>query len=121
MAESPAAGRPPRPRAAIDGGMGALGARLPHPHLAFPTQPSGARPGVTPVRGPEEARVTAMQEEGERRRRYVTRSEIVTDMRDLGVRPGRILMVHTRMSALGWVVGGTQTVVESLLEAVGPD
>jgi aminoglycoside 3-N-acetyltransferase len=29
-------------------------------------------------------------------------------------------MVHTRMSALGWVVGGTQTVVESLLAAVGP-
>lgn len=62
-----------------------------------------------------------MAEEPDRARRYVTRSEIVTDMRDLGVRPGRILMVHTRMSALGWVVGGTQTVVESLLEAVGPD
>jgi len=28
-------------------------------------------------------------------------------------------MVHTRMRALGWVVGGTQTVVEALLEAIG--
>jgi aminoglycoside 3-N-acetyltransferase len=51
----------------------------------------------------------------------VTRSEIVAGLRDLGVRAGVILMVHTRMSALGWVVGGTQTIVESLLEAVGPD
>jgi aminoglycoside 3-N-acetyltransferase len=30
-------------------------------------------------------------------------------------------MVHTRMSALGWVVGGSETVVRSLLDALGPD
>src|SRR5687768_6881337 len=29
-------------------------------------------------------------------------------------------MVHTRMSALGWVVGGSGTVVAALLEALGP-
>lgn len=29
-------------------------------------------------------------------------------------------MVHTRMSAIGWVVGGSQTVVEALLEILGP-
>jgi aminoglycoside 3-N-acetyltransferase len=29
-------------------------------------------------------------------------------------------MVHTRMSALGWVVGGSETVVRALLDAVGP-
>jgi aminoglycoside 3-N-acetyltransferase len=55
------------------------------------------------------------------RKRPVTRSTIVRGLRALGVRPGVILMVHTRMSALGWVVGGSQTVVESLLEALGPD
>src|SRR5437867_13174041 len=54
-----------------------------------------------------------------RRTRPVTRSGLVRDLRAFGVREGTILMVHTRMSALGWVVGGTQTVVESLLEAVG--
>jgi aminoglycoside 3-N-acetyltransferase len=30
-------------------------------------------------------------------------------------------MVHTRMSALGWVVGGSETVVGALLDALGPD
>ena len=30
-------------------------------------------------------------------------------------------MVHTRMSALGWVVGGTETIVRALLEVLGPD
>jgi aminoglycoside 3-N-acetyltransferase len=29
-------------------------------------------------------------------------------------------MVHTRMSALGWVVGGSETVVRALLDALGP-
>lgn len=29
-------------------------------------------------------------------------------------------MVHTRMSAIGWVVGGSQTVVEALLAVLGP-
>jgi aminoglycoside 3-N-acetyltransferase len=50
---------------------------------------------------------------------FVTRSQLVADLRRLGFARGGVLMVHTRMSALGWVVGGTQTVVEALVEAVG--
>jgi aminoglycoside 3-N-acetyltransferase len=50
----------------------------------------------------------------------VTRSRLVSDLRALGVREGAVLMVHTRMSAIGWVVGGTETVVRALLETVGP-
>ena len=46
---------------------------------------------------------------------------LVADLRALGVRPGAIVMVHTRMSALGWVVGGSETVVRALLDAVGPE
>lgn len=50
----------------------------------------------------------------------VTRSQIVRDLSSIGVRAGSILMVHTRMSAIGWVVGGSETVVRSLLDALGP-
>ena len=52
--------------------------------------------------------------------RPVTRSGLARDLRRLGVRPGGVLMVHTRMSAIGWVVGGAQTVVTALLDVLGP-
>lgn len=51
----------------------------------------------------------------------VARSRLVADLRRLGVPAGGVLMVHTRMSAIGWVIGGSETVVRSLLEALGPD
>lgn len=50
----------------------------------------------------------------------VTRGELAADLSALGVQPGGVLMVHTRMSALGWVVGGSGTVVQALLDALGP-
>ena len=34
---------------------------------------------------------------------------------------GTVALVHCRMSALGTVVGGAETVVRALLDAVGPD
>jgi aminoglycoside 3-N-acetyltransferase len=52
--------------------------------------------------------------------RPVTRSELARDLRALGVREGNVLMVHARTSSLGWVVGGSETVVRALLDAVGP-
>jgi aminoglycoside 3-N-acetyltransferase len=49
----------------------------------------------------------------------VTRSRLVADLRRLGVSEGTA-MVHASLSSLGWVVGGSQTVVEALLECLGP-
>jgi aminoglycoside 3-N-acetyltransferase len=54
-------------------------------------------------------------------REAVTRSKLAADLVRLGVRHGAVVMVHTRMSALGWVVGGSETVVRALLDALGPD
>jgi aminoglycoside 3-N-acetyltransferase len=51
----------------------------------------------------------------------LTRSRLAADLRERGLREGGIVMVHTRMSALGWVVGGSETVVRALLDAVGRD
>jgi aminoglycoside 3-N-acetyltransferase len=50
----------------------------------------------------------------------ITGTRIAQDLRALGVRPGGVLMVHARMSALGWVIGGPGTVVSALLDALGP-
>lgn len=50
-----------------------------------------------------------------------TSSGLCDGMLALGVRRGGVLMVHTRMSAFGWIAGGAETVVRACLEAVGPD
>jgi aminoglycoside 3-N-acetyltransferase len=46
----------------------------------------------------------------------VTRQSLAKDLRALGVRPNDILLVHTSLSALGHVIGGSRTVVEALLD-----
>jgi aminoglycoside 3-N-acetyltransferase len=51
----------------------------------------------------------------------VGRSRLERDLRALGVRPGAVALVHCRMSALGTVLGGAETVVRALLDVVGPD
>jgi aminoglycoside 3-N-acetyltransferase len=49
----------------------------------------------------------------------VTRSRLAHDLQRLGLGPGALVMVHCRMSALGRVVGGAETVVHALLDVVG--
>lgn len=49
----------------------------------------------------------------------ITPGQLVNSLRALGLCDGDIVMVHTSMSQLGWIIGDAQTVVESLLEAVG--
>lgn len=50
----------------------------------------------------------------------LTKDDIVDDLRALGVGPGMTIMVHSSLSALGSVEGGAETVIEALIEAVGP-
>jgi aminoglycoside 3-N-acetyltransferase len=50
----------------------------------------------------------------------ITRSRLIADLERLGVRPG-VAMVHASVSSLGWVVGGSQTVVEALLQCLGSE
>ena len=50
----------------------------------------------------------------------VTPLSLVTDLRALGVQPGMVLNVHSALSRLGWLVGGAQSVIAALTEAVGP-
>jgi aminoglycoside 3-N-acetyltransferase len=49
----------------------------------------------------------------------VTRSRLSADLRRLGVSEG-LAMVHASLRSLGWVVGGSQIVVEALLDCLGP-
>ena len=50
----------------------------------------------------------------------LTHDRIAADLRRLGVQPGDVLMVHSSLRSLGFVVGGAPTVVDALLEVLGP-
>jgi aminoglycoside 3-N-acetyltransferase len=50
-----------------------------------------------------------------------TRATIAADLRALGVRAGSVLLVHSSVTALGWVTGGPVAVVQGLLDALGPE
>jgi len=43
------------------------------------------------------------------------------DLRTLGVGPGDVVLLHSSMRSLGFVVGGAQAVVQALLDVIGPD
>ena len=46
----------------------------------------------------------------------VTVDSLVVDLRRLGIGEGDIVIVHSSLSALGWVCGGAQAVVQALLD-----
>ena len=50
-----------------------------------------------------------------------TKANIAADLQRLGVRGRQLLMVHSSLSSIGYVLGGAQTVVGSLLDVLGPD
>jgi len=50
-----------------------------------------------------------------------TIQRLASDLRALGVRAGGVLLVHSSLSALGWVPGGPETVIQALLAALGAE
>jgi aminoglycoside 3-N-acetyltransferase len=49
----------------------------------------------------------------------VTKSMLVNDLRRLGVTVGDTIMLHASVKAIGWVVGGPDIVIQSLLDVLG--
>ena len=46
---------------------------------------------------------------------------LARDLTDLGIESGITLIVHSSLSAIGWVEGGASTVVRALIEVLGKD
>lgn len=49
-----------------------------------------------------------------------TRASLEADLHRLGVQPGDTLLLHSSLSALGWVCGGAEAVVLAMLDVLGP-
>ena len=54
-------------------------------------------------------------------RRPITERTLRRDLTEIGVEQGTTLVVHSSLSAIGWVLGGAPAVVRALLGAVGDD
>lgn len=50
----------------------------------------------------------------------VKRTDIVAGLARVGLRAGEVVLVHSSLSSFGHVEGGAETVIDALLEAVGP-
>jgi len=51
---------------------------------------------------------------------WITADELGTALSGAGLKAGGIVMVHARLSAFPWIVGGVESVVHALHKAVGP-
>lgn len=51
----------------------------------------------------------------------LTKKDVISALRQVGVAPGQTLMVHTSLSSLGFVCGGAQVIIEALIACVGEE
>ncbi|WP_236290789.1 aminoglycoside N(3)-acetyltransferase [Paenibacillus allorhizoplanae] len=49
----------------------------------------------------------------------LTKDDLITQFKDCGLTEGQTIFVHTSLNSLGFVVGGAETLINSLLEIVG--
>ena len=57
----------------------------------------------------------------EENRSFVTKAIIKEGFVDLGIKKGDALFVHCSIKSFGFVCGGAQTIIESLMETVGEE
>jgi len=55
------------------------------------------------------------------KRKLVIPDDIKAALKEVGVKKGHVVMVHTSLRSLGYVCGGAQSVIETLLEGVGEE
>ena len=51
----------------------------------------------------------------------ITQSRLVTDLLAIGLNAGDIVIVHSSLSKIGWVIGDSTTVIEALMEVLTSD
>ncbi|CAL5871544.1 uncharacterized protein PFLUO_LOCUS5797 [Penicillium psychrofluorescens] len=50
-----------------------------------------------------------------------TRDSLAADLRDVGLKGGEVVLLHSSLRSLGWVCGGAEAVVLALLDVLGPE
>jgi aminoglycoside 3-N-acetyltransferase len=50
-----------------------------------------------------------------------SRASLAADLAALGVSPGMTLLVHSSLSRIGWVIGGAPSIIQALMDVLGPE
>jgi aminoglycoside 3-N-acetyltransferase len=51
-------------------------------------------------------------------REPITKKRLIRDLHKIGLQAGDAVIVHTSMNKIGWIIGGSVTVIQSLMETV---
>ena len=51
----------------------------------------------------------------------ITRDRIAADLKSAGIEPEDWVFLHSSLKSLGWVEGGTQTVIDAFLSVIGKE
>ena len=51
---------------------------------------------------------------------HIDKETIIQGLQSMGVVPGDVVMLHSSLKSLGYVVGGAQTVLEAIYQAISP-
>jgi aminoglycoside 3-N-acetyltransferase len=66
------------------------------------------------------ARQSSLHQVAAKATRLITTTILIDDLRALGISVGDVVLVHSSLSRLGWVIGDQMAVVDALMAAVGP-
>lgn len=50
-----------------------------------------------------------------------TKEEIISDLKKLGLKRNDTVIVHSSLKSIGFVIGGARTVIDALIEVLGPE
>ncbi|MFX1391994.1 MAG: aminoglycoside N(3)-acetyltransferase [Promethearchaeota archaeon] len=53
--------------------------------------------------------------------RHITKDDLISDLEKIGIKKGDVLLVHSSLKRIGYVIGGAKTVIEALLDVIGKE
>lgn len=53
--------------------------------------------------------------------RHLTKDELISDLKKIGINEGDVILVHSSLKRIGFVIGGAKTVIDALLDVIGKE
>ena len=56
-----------------------------------------------------------------RKSKHIELKDLIKDLKNFCIKEGEILLVHSSLKSMGFVLGGGKTIIQALLEVIGPE